>query len=704
MRTEPVQLAGGAYTDESKPFSIQDTLNMRPQRTEAGGTRSPDKLQTLPGLRPYVEAGEDPVRATHNAEGRLLAVVGRTLYRISNTGVAIPIGTIPGSGRVMMDHNQISLGNEVMAVNGSAGYLWNTVTDAFERITDPGFPGASVVKFIDGYFVVIEPQGRFAQSSSPAQGLEWNTLDRFTSEVSPDRLMAAGVRGSEILLLSASSGEFFQATPNVQQPFRTKRIDFKVGAPGPYVVAEGDNNIWWLGSDGIFYCLNGYSQARISTRPIEIAIKGLDWSKVFAYRWDTVIYWTFPDGMTWGYDYAEREWHRRESYGLDRWRVNSMTFWNRRWIAGDFQSGKLWDCNLQDRYFLEGDTPYVCRRTLGVSHDNQNPVRAPRLELVMDTGQPETVAIAFPVQPEAPTITGAAQDGQAELAYSGYTYSISGGEAPLTVTVRDGSLPPGLEVSSAGVLSGTPTLAGTYAFTLRVTGANGLWDEIEDSVSILPAGAWLALLHFDGDFVDEVGNTWSSGTGDTSPVKFGSGSARIASAIGLSLCTRDFASDIGTGDWTIEGWIYRDSSFVGVVYDCLVGHWYTADTRSFQFNVYRTANGDIPFLQLSSDGVAITTIAGVNPVPYDEWVHLRTTRKSGVVRIFVNGIMDGSGAFAGALHSNTGEVPGENWVIGGYDAVPAQNSMNGNVDEFAMLTYCLSESDFTPPTAPYVYP
>lgn len=489
MRTDAIPLAGGAYTDESKPFSMQDTVNLRAQRTEAGGTRAPDKLQTLPGLKPFVEVtGLDGVRGAHNAEGRLLAVMGRTLYRISAAGIAIPLGTIPGMGRVQIDHNQISLGNEVLAVNGAAGYLWNSVTNAFGRVTDPGFPGGSVVKFINGYFVVIEPQGRFAQSSAPAQGLSWNTLDRFTSEVSPDRLMSAGVRGSELLLLSASSGEFFQATANAQQPFRTKRIDFKVGAAGPHATIDADNNIWWLGSDGVFYCLNGYSQFRISTRPIEDAIRGLDWSRAFVNRWDTVIYWTFPDGRTWGFDFAEREWHRRESYGLNRWRVNTMTWWNKRWIGGDSQAGRLWDCNLSDRYYLEGDTPYVVRRTLGVSHDNQNPVRCPRLELVMDTGQPITEAVSFPVQPDPPTISGDAPEGFIGEAYS-FAYTIGAGTPPYAATIRSGALPAGVTLSAAGVLSGTPTAAGSYSWVVRATDANGLWDEVENAI-VIADGRW----------------------------------------------------------------------------------------------------------------------------------------------------------------------------------------------------------------------
>ena len=54
-----------------------------------------------------------------------------------------------------------------------------------------------------------------------------------------------------------------------------------------------------------------------------------------------------------------------------------------------------------------------------------------------------------------------APDGTVGSAYS-FTFA-SNGDAPLTYTLASGSLPPGLSLSSAGVLSGTPTTAGTYS-------------------------------------------------------------------------------------------------------------------------------------------------------------------------------------------------------------------------------------------------
>jgi hypothetical protein len=56
----------------------------------------------------------------------------------------------------------------------------------------------------------------------------------------------------------------------------------------------------------------------------------------------------------------------------------------------------------------------------------------------------------------------------------GYSQTIvaSSGKAPYTFT-ETGTLPIGLSLSSAGVLSGTPTTAGSYSFTVKVTDSTG---------------------------------------------------------------------------------------------------------------------------------------------------------------------------------------------------------------------------------------
>jgi hypothetical protein len=53
------------------------------------------------------------------------------------------------------------------------------------------------------------------------------------------------------------------------------------------------------------------------------------------------------------------------------------------------------------------------------------------------------------------------------------TISATGGTAPYAFAVPPSSLPPGLTLTSGGLLSGTPTTTGTWIFTIIATDANG---------------------------------------------------------------------------------------------------------------------------------------------------------------------------------------------------------------------------------------
>jgi large repetitive protein len=62
--------------------------------------------------------------------------------------------------------------------------------------------------------------------------------------------------------------------------------------------------------------------------------------------------------------------------------------------------------------------------------------------------------------------------GQVAAAYN-QTLSAGGGSGSFTYSVTAGTLPPGIALSSAGVLSGTPTAAGSYGFTVTATDTFG---------------------------------------------------------------------------------------------------------------------------------------------------------------------------------------------------------------------------------------
>jgi hypothetical protein len=62
--------------------------------------------------------------------------------------------------------------------------------------------------------------------------------------------------------------------------------------------------------------------------------------------------------------------------------------------------------------------------------------------------------------------------GRAETAYTASFYA-AGGSPPYQFATSDGSLAPGLTLNPSGSLSGTPTAAGTYEFSVQVTDSEG---------------------------------------------------------------------------------------------------------------------------------------------------------------------------------------------------------------------------------------
>lgn len=92
--------------------------------------------------------------------------------------------------------------------------------------------------------------------------------------------------------------------------------------------------------------------------------------------------------------------------------------------------------------------------------------------------QPPPVAPSLGGAPTTPTTVG--------VSYS-FAFSVTGIPAP-TVLLNDGSLPPGLGLSSAGLLSGTPTTTGSFSF--RVRAANGVSpDAVTPLLTIVVQGA-----------------------------------------------------------------------------------------------------------------------------------------------------------------------------------------------------------------------
>lgn len=526
MNLKPFAIAGGCYKDDTLPWSAQDTVNWIPVVAEVEGTRTPVMLRGAPGLSATVgnggtlsafdsdgnRRGGIGFRGAYNADGVFVLAQDQTLYRYGGDGVSpTVIGTVPGVERCAITHNQITGGSQIVIANGTAGYVYNTVTGSFGQITDEGFPGAKSVDYIDSYIVGVEPGGRFWFNSALADATSYNTLDRYEAESAPDKIVGLITSHGEVIVFGERTMEFFYDSGAATGTFaRRSGTQTEVGAVSQFAIAKLDNTVYWLGNDGLIYRLDGYTPVRISLQPIEQQIARSDLAKCFAMvyedRGHKIVYFTFPDGLTWGYDVATREWHRRKSYGLNRWRVNTLTKWADKWYAGDYTNGSL--CSVEWGINEENGLPLVAERVAAVMHANMNRFRLNAVELSVDAEGPTQYTAGQST--DIPVVTGpnllfdvpdAWLDAQnlggtpPPSVWTGTSYSLTSG-ATETLTSADAIDSEQLDsypdyVAAGAVIAGhvawTCDVANTFEFTVTikgdVSGDIGLIDQITEGNS-----------------------------------------------------------------------------------------------------------------------------------------------------------------------------------------------------------------------------
>lgn len=165
----------------------------------------------------------------------------------------------------------------------------------------------------------------------------------------------------------------------------------------------------------------------------------------------------------------------------------------------------------------------------------------------------------------------------------------------------------------------------------------------------------------------------------------------------------------GAGDWlTLDG--STDFRFIGdFTIDFRVNSSFNTFTQGF-YDSRLTIDG--PFVEISchfdgtidaavgtdADGVILS---GTTPINDGIWHHVALTRKSGTVRLFIDGVSEGGTGFSNRIMLNEAGRP----IIGALAVGGGSLMTNGNLDEFRVINgFAAFTSNFTVPTSPYYPP
>jgi hypothetical protein len=153
---------------------------------------------------------------------------------------------------------------------------------------------------------------------------------------------------------------------------------------------------------------------------------------------------------------------------------------------------------------------------------------------------------------------------------------------------------------------------------------------------------------------------------------------------------QDFA--FNTGDFTIEGWLYRTG--VGVAAGQPVSIICDFRTAEPQVNVLIETQGTSQKLELWVNGAS--RILSTTELPLNNWIHFALVRSSGSTKLYINGVNEGS------AYSDTNNYTGANLVVGGRfaDISGDYRSFNGYIDDLRITKgVARYTSNFTPPSS-----
>jgi hypothetical protein len=356
-------ILGAAYVARSVNAAANRCVNLFPEVVPEGG-KEPAFLQRCPGLELTAIVGTGPIRGMWKFGDFLYVASGGKLYRVDGNYAITELGLINGSGPVSMADNGVQL---FVACNPDA-FIYNANTGVFAQVTDPDFPGAVSVGYLDSYFVFNEPNSQRVWVTALLDGLSVDPLDFASAEGNPDDIVSLIVDHREVWLFGNNTIEVWYNAGVADFPLaRIEGAFMETGCLAPYSVAKLDNSVFWLGSDargnGIVYRNQGYNGQRISTHAVEWQIQQyavLNDAIGYSYQQDGHSFYVlvFPTAQaTWVFDVSTGLWHERAYWdGVQylRHRSNCQANFNGQVLVGDWETGFIYAFS-QDTYNDNGE-------------------------------------------------------------------------------------------------------------------------------------------------------------------------------------------------------------------------------------------------------------------------------------------------------------------------------------------------------------
>ena len=361
---------GPSYQLATRQASAQRSVNLYLQSMETPSKAS-HIMRKVPGLTVFCSLGA-VIRGCIEADGRAFFVAGQSLYEVSSAGVVTNRGTLAtASGNVGMAWGTTQL----VIVDGPYGYVLTLSSNAFSQIADPDFPGSDRVAYLDGFFILKDPNSQQFYATAIDDASSIDALDYASAESAPDDIVAHIVSNQRLFLFGDRTIEVWFTVDGPDFPFaRSTGETIDVGCIATWSLCRADSGMLWIGRDengsGMVYRSAGNPPQRVSTVAVEEALRAsTDLSAAVAYVYQDygqTFYAINAPGVdsTWVYELSTNAWHERcDLDGVGQFIAHRAThhlFAHDQHLVGD-ADGYVYTMDRTLHTF--GGDPLVCERT-----------------------------------------------------------------------------------------------------------------------------------------------------------------------------------------------------------------------------------------------------------------------------------------------------------------------------------------------------
>jgi hypothetical protein len=389
---------GPSYTLASTAQSLTRAVNFYPELSESA-TKNAEQYHYIPtpGLRLLYQLSGGAGRGCYTAANkRSFCVNGRNVYEITTPSVPVLVGTLDEAptGPVSVTDNGIQL----LITSNGAGYILDFATNVLTPIVQDAMLTMGDAAFIDGYFVICQPNSRQFNLTAIFDGTSLNGLDEAQKQTQPDNLLTVVESFELACFIGERSSEAWRNTGASDFPFE-RQMTIEVGTAAKDTVRKLDGYPIFVATDTEgklsvvhFY---GFQPKRVSNHAIETALNAVKTTIGSASAWTyaakghSFYCLNLPNSnVTWVYDSLTGLWHERTytdaSLGSQRHRAEHHCVIGGKHVVQDYANGNLYE--LTDDVLTDNGAAITRDRVFMLPSQEGKRITAAALQIDIEAG------------------------------------------------------------------------------------------------------------------------------------------------------------------------------------------------------------------------------------------------------------------------------------------------------------------------------